>query len=316
MTKLSISLNHRQMFIGSLAVLIILILIFIMILLSAIYFLSESMSFNRFIFVILNNIIMNGGTTLNLISLLVLLFAFYQRFQLINSWLTNNFQTEEIDDDATSASNQDDVITRRRISKHHCKMIHKIASLHDCLVDSTLQFNRCFSFQLFSAIGSMFCINIFSTFAIYRVFVRKDYVNFYKACIQFAWNTHYAAYGLSLITLCSLITRAGKYTAVLVHKAINYIEDDDDPVIDAVSFHFSPICTTLPPLVWLEMNLSSSNSVRLQHDEFHYGWFHLLLFSPSWKYSRSKCSIDHQSCRVACSRSTLRSCLRYFNWSY
>lgn len=245
MMKLSISLNHRQMFTGSLAVLIILILIFIMILLSAIYFLSESMNFNRLIYIILNNIIMNGGTTLNLISLLVLLFAFYQRFQLINSWLTNNFQTEEIDDDATSASNQDDVITRRRISKHHCKMIHKIASLHDCLVDSTLQFNRCFSFQLFSAIGSMFCINIFSTFAIYRVFVRKDYVNFYKACIQFAWNAHYAAYGLSLITLCSLITRAGKYTAVLVHKAINYIEDDDDPVIDAVSFHFSPICTTL-----------------------------------------------------------------------
>lgn len=235
MMKLSISLNHRKMFIGSLVVLILLLLVFVMLLLSALYFLSESMNANRLIYMFLNNIVMNGGTSLNLISLLVLLYAFHQRFQLINLWITNNFQTEELDEDATN-SNQDDVVLRRKISRYHCALIYKISGLHDCLVDCTMQFNRCFAFQLFSAVGSMFCINIFSTFAIYRVFVRKDYVNFYKACIQFSWNAYYAAYGLSLITLCSLITRAGKYTAVLVHKAINYIEDDEDPVIDAVSF--------------------------------------------------------------------------------
>lgn len=238
MMKLSISLNHRRIFIGSLVVFIILFVIFIMILTSMVYFLGTSSGSNKFIYIILNSVVMNGGTTMNLISILMLLHAFYVRFELINSWIKNNFQTEEIDEEETSY-NYDEVIIKRKISRHHCKMIYKIASLHDILVDSTMRFNRCFSFQLFSAVGSMFCINIFSTFAIYRVFVQSDYVNFYKSCIQYAWNIYFAAYGLSLITLCSLITRAGKYTAVLVHKAINYIDDDDDPVIDAVSFYFS-----------------------------------------------------------------------------
>lgn len=75
----------------------------------------------------------------------------------------------------------------------------------------------------------------FSIFAIYRVFVRYDMSQYENAIIQYTWNTYFMIYGFAIITLGSLATRTGKYTAVLVHKAVNYIVDDDDPIIDYVS---------------------------------------------------------------------------------
>jgi hypothetical protein len=41
---------------------------------------------------------------------------------------------------------------------------------------------------------------------------------------------------LCLVTLASLMTESGKFTAVLVHKAINYLDEDDD-AIDNVSLN-------------------------------------------------------------------------------
>lgn len=230
--KLSISLNHRRIFTVTIGVVLLLLSIFIFGTSITALLLKSVISEEKYFYVILNSLIIEGGNTLSLISHIMLLYFFYLRFELINSWITKNFQTEEIEDE--TGNSNDDFIIKRKISKHHSRMIYKIAALHDSLADSTRKFNRCFAFQMISSIGAMFCINIFSTFAIYRVFVRSDYVNFYKASTQYAWNIHFFFYGIAMITVSSLVTRAGKNTAVLVHKAINFIDDDEDPVIDAV----------------------------------------------------------------------------------
>jgi hypothetical protein len=240
MIKLSISLNHRKIFIITLTVVCSAGVIFFVGITLAALTLRTVIQPDKYFYIMINQVIMNGGNTLSLISHLILLTFFYLRFQLINSWIKNNFQVEEeeeSDNDENENSNDDNYVMKRKISKHHSRMIYQIAAMHDSLADSTRKFNRCFAFQMISSIGTMFCINIFSTFAIYRVFVRNDYMNFYKACTQYAWNLYFMCYGLALITISSLVTRAGKNTAALVHKAINFIDDDDDPVIDAVRGH-------------------------------------------------------------------------------
>lgn len=64
--------------------------------------------------------------------------------------------------------------------------------------------------------------------------MKNDYGQYERALIQYCWNVYFLIYGMVIVSLASLVTRTGKYAAVLVHKAVNYIEDDDDPVIDSV----------------------------------------------------------------------------------
>lgn len=81
--------------------------------------------------------------------------------------------------------------------------------------------------------ASAFMLNIFSTFAIYRIFVRENYNFITEAVVQSSWNLYFYVYCFITITLCSLVTRTGKFSAILCHKAINYSHDDS--IIDHVS---------------------------------------------------------------------------------
>lgn len=74
--------------------------------------------------------------------------------------------------------------------------------------------------------ASCFSFNIFSLFGLYRILVRDDPSSILETTIQCSWNFYYFALCLIIITLCSLLTRGGKYSAVLCHKAINYSNDD------------------------------------------------------------------------------------------
>lgn len=165
-----------------------------------------------------------------LVTLLLFLYCFYARFNLINACIQKNFATHE--------DNVDEYAKKKASQKSSIKMVLKLADLHDSLVDATVEMNRCFSFQMMNTVAVMFCSNIFATFAIYRVFVRNDYNNFYRAIVQYGWNLYFMLFGLGIVSLGSLLTRAGKHTAVLCHKAINYIEDDEDAIIDYVSFNW------------------------------------------------------------------------------
>ena len=106
------------------------------------------------------------------------------------------------------------------------KIIIKLADLHDSLVEIVNAINHCFSIQIMSAFLGIVLNNIFSTFAVYRVTVRKDYSSFYQACVQYAWNIYFFIYAIVIIIFASMLTKTAKYSAVLVHKAINYCRDD------------------------------------------------------------------------------------------
>jgi len=83
-------------------------------------------------------------------------------------------------------------------------------------------------------ITGIFCFNLFSNFALYRVMVRQSYGTLNEAIVQYGWNIYFFAYGFIIIAMGSLLTRTGKYAAVLAHKAINY--SNDDSIIDHVKF--------------------------------------------------------------------------------
>jgi hypothetical protein len=220
------SLGHKSFFMKFLAFLTLMVLIFIISNASTVYFLSGMIEDDKHVFFAFSNITINGFMTVVLITFLLLLYCFYIRFDLINSCIKNNFATHE---------DEVDEVQKKKSFKVYKKLVLKLADLHDSLVDATVQLNKCFSLQMMNLVAVIFCTNIFATFSIYRVFVRDDHKNFYRGVVQYSWNVYFMLYGLGIVSLSSLLTRTGKYTAVLCHKAINYIEDDEDPIIDYVS---------------------------------------------------------------------------------
>lgn len=82
--------------------------------------------------------------------------------------------------------------------------------------------------------ASAFLFNIFSIFSLYRIFVRQNFSHIIEAIVQSAWNLYFYFYCFAIITLSSMLTRSGKFSAVLCHKAINY--SNDDSIIDHVRY--------------------------------------------------------------------------------
>lgn len=80
--------------------------------------------------------------------------------------------------------------------------------------------------------ASSFLFNIFSIFSLYRIFVRMNDSHIIEAIVQSVWNVYSFFYCFAIITLSSMLTRSGKFSAVLCHKAINY--SNDDSIIDHV----------------------------------------------------------------------------------
>lgn len=223
MRTLSMSIDHKRIFCMFLLLILSLSLaVFVFNFLTQ-YLFIVYIDPDKYTYYVISLMAVNGSTTMCLLTFILILYCFYARFDLINACLKENFRTQE-----------EDV---RRVSKGGKALaatVMKLADLHDSLVDASVKMNHCFSFQMVTVVAGTFCNNIFSTFAIYRVFVQNDYQNFYKASIQYAWNIYFLFYGFAIIALSSLMTRTGKYTAVMVHKAINFIDNDDDPIIDTV----------------------------------------------------------------------------------
>ncbi|CRK86898.1 CLUMA_CG000720, isoform A [Clunio marinus] len=148
----------------------------------------------------------------------------YERFDLINTCIERNFKTQE--------DKEDGIITvRKNQSNDTLKVILKLGELHDKLVDFIMIINSLFSILLINLFGNIFLSNVLSLFAMYRIFFGHDQENYYNGMIQFLWNVYFMTLTICFIALCSLMTRTGKSTAVLVHKAINYIDNDNDPII-------------------------------------------------------------------------------------
>jgi hypothetical protein len=221
------SLDHRSIYITFLCIIVLFGLLLLLAVFLSYLFLREIIDGEKHFYFAISNIVVNFSMTMCLVTFFLILYCFYARFNLINSCIKKNFAMHE---------NEVGHVSKKKLSKVLSKLILKLANVHDSLVDGTTALNHCFSFQMINIVASLFSTNIFGTFAIYRVFVRKDFANFYQVCIQYSWNIYFLVCGFGIISLASLLTRTGKLTAVLVHKAINYTENDDDPIIDCVSY--------------------------------------------------------------------------------
>lgn len=228
MNTLSMSLDHKTIYTRVLTFIIVMGTVLASAVALSYYFLSSVVDVEKQLYFAVTNIVINGSMSLCLGCFLTFLYFFYIRFKLINQCIRNNFVTE--------AEDESGQVSKRKPSKIKKKIVMKLADMHDSLVDATSQLNYCFAFQTLNIVAGIFITNIFSTFAIYRVFVRQDFINFYRAVVQYAWNIFFLIIGLVTVAMASILTRTGKFTAVLVHKAINCIDDDDDPIIDYVSF--------------------------------------------------------------------------------
>lgn len=189
-------------------------------------------------------IISNTYTTLFLVGFCMILYAVCRRYRVINECIKKFFKTEEED----SENDFDKEVINRE------GLIIKLADLHDSLNDIVVDINQCcafevrkyliakgflavtFSFlqQIMMCFASAFLFNIFSTFSLYRILVRQSYDFIIEAMAQSAWNLYFYMYCFMTIALSSMLTRTGKYSAVLCHKAINY--SNDDSIVDHVSY--------------------------------------------------------------------------------
>lgn len=95
--------------------------------------------------------------------------------------------------------------------------------------------------------ASAFLFNIFSIFSLYRIFVRQNYTHFIEAIVQSSWNLYFYFYCFAIITLSSMLTRSGKFSAVLCHKAINY--SNDDSIIDHVRYYLHNLFKKKPTML-------------------------------------------------------------------
>ena len=223
--ELSVAINHRLVFFGFSSAVSCLLLTMNSLGFLTYYYLSITIESENTFFYVASFVMCNGSLTMSILLFNINIFFIYLRFELINSCIQKYFATRE-----------DDIkMFRGTQRKDLSNIVMKLADLHDNLVDVTVKMNSCFSTQTMNIIAGLFVINITSTFAMYRVFVQNNYENFNSAVIQYAWNIYILLGGFSVISLSSLMTRTGKFTAVLVHKAINFIDDDDDPIIDYVS---------------------------------------------------------------------------------
>lgn len=125
---------------------------------------------------------------------------------IINFYFRKHFPTTEEEFDKFNK----ECVSNPKVQR---KIIIKLADLHDSLVEIVNALNHCFAMQIMSAFLGIVLNNIFSTFAVYRVAVRKDYSSFYQACVQYAWNIYFFIYAIVIIIFASMLTKTAKYSA-------------------------------------------------------------------------------------------------------
>lgn len=227
--SLSMRINHQRVFVGIFAILSTLSVAILSFSLVTHYVITGTVVTTMSFLFMVSLMTYNAFLSMCILHFNFTLYCAYRRFDLINLCIKKYFVIVTEDEDMKNIKG------KKLGSESLSKIVVKLADLHDHLVDATVKMNNCFSLQMMNVIAGLFIINITSTFALYRIFVQNDYSIFNNAMIQYVWNIYFLLYGFTIISLSSLMTRTGKYTAVLVHKAINYIDDDDDPIIDYVS---------------------------------------------------------------------------------
>ncbi|CRK86897.1 CLUMA_CG000719, isoform A [Clunio marinus] len=111
-------------------------------------------------------------------------------------------------------------------------MVLKLAELHDNLTESLLFINENLGFTMLNITAFTVSGSIFSIFSLYRMIVRNELQYFNLALMNNLCCGYFFIFLVVMIACCSLLTKTGKYAAILVHNVIAYIDDYDDPIID------------------------------------------------------------------------------------
>lgn len=151
MTSLKMAVDHRKQFFRFIFITFAIAAVFVVMNVVTNYILYLTSDPSISVYIILSYFVINASMSTSLIAIAFILVALFNRFELINKAMREFFVTEE----------EDDPMDKVKSSEVSCKIVAKLADLHDSLVDIVNVFNRCFSFQLMNDVGVMFLTNIF-----------------------------------------------------------------------------------------------------------------------------------------------------------
>lgn len=160
------TIDHKKVFYMFIVILVSMSAVLVVFSAGTFYLFYGIIEREKFSFFILSYMICNGSMTMCLMTFILILYCFYARFDLINSCIRKNFATKE----------EDLNHVKKWKVQSRSKIVVKLAELHDILVDNINIINHCFAFQMMNIVAGMFAINIFSTFAMYRVFVHMIFI--------------------------------------------------------------------------------------------------------------------------------------------
>lgn len=152
MTALRMALDHKANLRKFILAAIFAFVLFLAMTIVSNYFLYFCFDAPISIYLLVSYNTINGSMTTSLISTAVTLYAVYLRFNLINDAMKKFFVTEEEEEEGGKG---------QKASVLLCKIVAKLADLHDSLVDIVNAFNHCFSFQVMNVVAGMFLTNIF-----------------------------------------------------------------------------------------------------------------------------------------------------------
>lgn len=86
-------------------------------------------------------------------------------------------------------------------------------------------------FQISAGFLSIFLYSLFCFFSTYRLFTNKE-SNYKQTFLIILWTIYFSIYNVASFVIASMTTWSGKYTSILIHKAINFCNCEE--LIDTV----------------------------------------------------------------------------------
>uniref|UniRef100_A0A7G3A9J3 Gustatory receptor n=1 Tax=Lutzomyia longipalpis TaxID=7200 RepID=A0A7G3A9J3_LUTLO len=170
--------------------------------------------------VIIAYIVSTVSYTTFLGHMLLALVGIHARFRLLNEFFEKNFICYQ-----TVCSYTENFIvfgpTSGLTNDNQAKLVKHVTSAHDKLNDIVAQINSCYAFQVMIYMVTSFVNMIHGFFAFYRLCYKVVPGYEFLGYLNVMWILYYSSYLAGVIVMSSLVTREGKRTAVLVHKAIN-----------------------------------------------------------------------------------------------
>lgn len=102
------------------------------------------------------------------------------------------------------------------------QLITELARLYDLLMETLGFVNDCFSTLIAIYVAAILILNIFCFFEIYSLTTKHDQLSYGYCLINNLLNCFYTLFMICIVCACSLTTRQGQHTSVLLHKALHF----------------------------------------------------------------------------------------------